>query len=198
MSKEYLLKVKNLSFFRNNDLIFKQLSFVLCPGELAFIDGENGAGKTSFLLCIANVLTDYTGSISIKNNVNNLGYVGHKNALNEIETVREFFSFWRQVYKYKKHYIHILKYFNLIEFMESPINILSFGQKKKLSFARLIMMNSQIWLLDEPISGLDKKTKRIIIDLIKKHIKKGGGVLVTSHQNLNYFDKKKTKRLNIG
>ena len=198
MSKEYLLKVKNLSFFRNNDLIFKQLSFVLCPGELAFIDGENGAGKTSFLLCIANVLTDYTGSISIKNNVNNLGYVGHKNALNEIETVREFFSFWRQVYNYKKHYIHILKYFNLIEFMESPINILSFGQKKKLSFARLIMMNSQIWLLDEPISGLDKKTKRIIIDLIKKHIKKGGGVLVTSHQNLNYFDKKKTKRLNIG
>ena len=198
MSKEYLLKVKNLSFFRNNDLIFKQLSFVLCPGELAFIDGENGAGKTSFLLCIANVLTDYTGSISIKNNINNLGYVGHKNALNEIETVREFFSFWRQVYNYKKNYIHILKYFNLIEFMESPINILSFGQKKKLSFARLIMMNSQIWLLDEPISGLDKKTKRIIIDLIKKHIKKGGGVLVTSHQNLNYFDKKKTKRLNIG
>ena len=198
MSKEYLLKVKNLSFFRNNDLIFKQLSFVLCPGELAFIDGENGAGKTSFLLCIANVLTDYTGSISIKNNINNLGYVGHKNALNEIETVREFFSFWRQVYNYKKNYIHILKYFNLIEFMESPINILSFGQKKKLSFARLIMMKSQIWLLDEPISGLDKKTKRIIIDLIKKHIKKGGGVLVTSHQNLNYFDKKKTKRLNIG
>ena len=59
------------------------------------------------------------------------------------------------------------------------------------------MMKSKIWLLDEPISGLDERTKQIILKIIKKHLSKGGGVLATSHQNLNYFDINKTTRVKI-
>ena len=59
-------------------------------------------------------------------------------------------------------------------------------------------MKTKIWLLDEPISGLDKKTKKIIINLIKEHLAKGGGVIATSHQSFNHFGNNKTKRLNIG
>ena len=58
-------------------------------------------------------------------------------------------------------------------------------------------MRCKIWLLDEPISGLDYNTKKIIINLIKKHLEKGGGVLATSHQRLNYFGRRKTKRVYI-
>ena len=60
------------------------------------------------------------------------------------------------------------------------------------------MMKAKIWLLDEPISGLDKKTKKIIINQIKEHLTKGGGAIATSHQSFNHFDNNKTKRVNIG
>ena len=196
MSKKYLLKVKNLSCERNYKIIFKKLSFILFPGNIILVDGENGAGKTSLLLCVADVL-DYTGNILVKNGIDNLGYVGHKNALFENETIFDFFAFWKNIYNYTKNYQDVLEYFNLIDFIETPISFLSYGQKKKLSFARLIMMNSKIWLLDEPISGLDEKTKQIILKIIKKHLSQGGGVLATSHQNLNYFDINKTTRVKI-
>ena len=59
------------------------------------------------------------------------------------------------------------------------------------------MANAKIWLLDEPISGLDTKTKDLILNLIKRHCKDGGGIIATSHQNLEAYDKKKVIRINI-
>ena len=78
------------------------------------------------------------------------------------------------------------------------ISMLSFGQKKKLSFSRLKMTNTQLWLLDEPVSsGLDQKTKLLILKLINQHTENGGGVIITSHQNLNLKKIKNIKRVNI-
>ncbi len=196
MSEKYLLKVKNLSCERNYRVIFKKLSFILYPRNIIFVEGNNGTGKTSLLLCVANVLS-YSGSILVKDGIDSLGYVGHKDALYETETIFDFLTFWKKIYEYKKNYQYILEYLNLSDLIDTPINFLSFGQKKKLSFARLIMMKSKIWLLDEPISGLDKKTTKIILRLIQEHLMKGGGVLATSHQNLNYFNENKTKRVKI-
>ena len=71
MSKEYLLNVKNLSCERNYKVIFKKLSFILYPGNIILVDGENGAGKTSLLLCVADVLA-YTGKILVKSGIPNL------------------------------------------------------------------------------------------------------------------------------
>ena len=59
------------------------------------------------------------------------------------------------------------------------------------------MIKSQIWLLDEPISGLDKRTRSLIINLITKHIEKGGGVIATSHQIINLRKVKNIMRVKI-
>ncbi|RPH06691.1 MAG: heme ABC exporter ATP-binding protein CcmA [Alphaproteobacteria bacterium TMED93] len=196
MSKEYLLKVKNLSCERNYKIIFNKLSFNLYPRNIVFIDGNNGSGKTTLLLCVSNILT-YSGEVLIKKGIDNFGYVGHRNGLYDTQTVDSFLYFWKNIYNYKKSYHSILEYFNLSRFIDVPVSSLSFGQKKKLSFARLIMMKSKVWLLDEPISGLDKKTKKIILKLIQEHLSLGGGALATSHERLSYFDKKKVTRVKI-
>ncbi len=197
MRKKYLLKVENLGCERDYKPIFKKLSFILNPGNIILIDGDNGAGKTSLLLCVANVLS-YTGNVYFNNNISTLGYVGHKSALCENETIKEFLNFWKRIYNFEKKYDYILESFNLESYINTPVSFLSFGQRKKLSFIRLAMIKTKIWLLDEPVSGLDKKTNKIILNLIKKHLTKGGGVLATSHQTLNHFDNNKTKRVNIG
>ena len=197
MSEKYLLKVDNLTCERNYVKIFNKLSFKLYPGNIILIGGNNGSGKTSLLLCIANVLS-CSGKISINQSMSDLGYVGHKNALCENETLGDFVAFWKKIYNFKGSYHAIIENFDLINYIGTPISFLSFGQKKKLSFIRLLMMKTKIWLLDEPISGLDEITKNIILRLIKEHLTKGGGAIATSHQNLNFFNNNKTKRVNIG
>ena len=198
MSKEYLLAVKNLSCERNYKLIFNNLSFKLEPGRIILVNGNNGSGKTSLLLCIAGVLP-YKGSVKIQKQYDDkIGYVGHKNALNEADTINDYLTHWKKIYDYKDDFNYIINYFNFEKYLETPIRLLSFGQKKKLSFSRLQMIKSKVWLLDEPISGLDKKAKYLILNLIMEHVKYGGGVVATSHQNLKFSKVKNIMSIKIG
>ena len=59
------------------------------------------------------------------------------------------------------------------------------------------MTKSKLWLLDEPVSGLDKKTKFLILKLITDHLDSGGGAIITSHQNLIILNRSKNKRVLI-
>ncbi len=197
MSKEYLLTVENLSCERNYKLVFSNLSFKLEAGRITLIKGNNGSGKTSLLLCMAGILP-YKGNIKIKKKYfDKIGYIGHKNALKETDTVREYLIFWKNIYNYEDNFNYIIDYFNFKRYLDSPIRLLSFGQKKKLSFSRLQMIKSKIWLLDEPISGLDKKTKLLILNLIVKHIDCGGGVIATSHETLRFYKLKNIMSVKI-
>ena len=182
MSKEFLLKIQGLSCERNYKLIFENLSFSLLPGGVIFVNGDNGSGKTSLLQTLLGVLS-FSGKIKIKEkNKNKGGYVGHKNALNESETVKDFLYFWKNILVFEGDFKHIINYFELKKIFNTPIGLLSFGQRKKLCFSRLQMTRSKIWFLDEPISGLDKKTKVLILKLITDHLDSGGGAIITSHQ----------------
>ena len=78
-----------------------------------------------------------------------------------------------------------------------PCEFLSFGQKKILSFIRLLLLESQMWLLDEPFSGLDKKNTNIIIELIRSHNNHGGSVIMTTHDDHLFKDKIRFKELTI-
>tara|TARA_E500000331_G_C17201084_1_gene689335 strand:- start:461 stop:1060 length:600 start_codon:yes stop_codon:yes gene_type:complete len=185
MKKRYLLKVRQLCCKRNYRLIFENLSFQLNPGEIILIDGKNGSGKTSLLLSIAGVLS-CEGDILFKDSFHKkIGYVGHQNALNEADTVEDFLKYWKNIYNHTSGSETLLEVFELKKYLHYSIHSLSFGQKKKLSFLRLLMIQSKIWLLDEPLSGLDKRNEILILNLLEEHTSNGGGIVLTSHQKLN-------------
>ncbi len=196
MKKKLLLEVKNIRCERTSISIFKSISFKLYSGELLVITGNNGNGKTTFLHCLAGLLP-YKGVLIWKIKRKVLGYVGHKLALKENETVIEFLEFWAKIYQIKPDVNKIIKLFELEKILFSSIAYLSFGQKKKLAFARLYLLQTKIWLLDEPFAGMDKNNKNLIVNLIKNHNNNKGATIISTHESLNLINIKNNKEINI-
>ena len=87
----------------------------------------------------------------------------------------------------------IVRLFSLSKLLYLPIGFLSFGQKKKLSFVRLFLLRSKVWLLDEPFSGMDLINRQFISRMIDTHLNNNGIVLLSAHEiekTLNIKNKK--------
>lgn len=191
-----LLQVSKLNCERNYLNILKNISFNLYAGEALLVRGKNGSGKTSLLLSVAGVLP-YTGIVRFNVNIDSVGYVGHKNAVRLNETVEQYVQFWKNLYSSEVTIDEIINKFKLQDIYELPTHFLSFGQRKKLSFIRLFLLKTLIWLLDEPLTGLDKKNKIFISDMIFKHMRKGGAIILTSHENFLFPKYVRVKELTI-
>ena len=74
-----------------------------------------------------------------------------------------------------------LEVFDLQKIKDQLVRNLSHGQKKKVSLTKLLFSNTKLWIMDEPINGLDKKSVQIFNSICTQHIKEGGSVLFTSH-----------------
>ena len=188
MKNKLILSVEKLQCKRNNFILFNCISFKVFEGGLVIIKGNNGTGKTSLLHSLCG-LVSFEGKVNWKIEKKKIGYLGHHMGLKDYETAEEFIAFWKKIYNSKVNSDKIIKFFSLDKFLYKPIGALSFGQKKKLSFARLSLLESKIWLLDEPFSGMDNKNKKLIADAIKRHINKKGITILSTHDQ--------TKLLNI-
>ncbi len=192
MKKKFLLIVKKLSCQRNHSNVFKSINFKVMEGELLLIRGGNGRGKTTLLHCLAGIIS-YKGDIEWKINKDKIGYIGHKVGVKEYETVEEFIRFWKEIYNSKESIMDIVRLFSLSKLLYLPIGFLSFGQKKKLSFVRLFLLRSKVWLLDEPFSGMDLINRQFISRMIDTHLNNNGIVLLSAHEiekTLNIKNKK--------
>ena len=196
MKKKLSLIVNKLSCERNNIKVFQPMSFKVFEGELLIVNGSNGKGKTTLLHCLAGIIP-YKGSIKWVKNNEKIGYVGHKFALKEHDTVEEFIKFWKELYQSELTVEDIIKNFSLAKQFYLPLSYLSFGQKKKLAFVRLYLLNNKIWLLDEPFSGMDSVNKELIANMIKIHVLKKGIVILSTHEKGNTVNISNQKELVI-
>ncbi len=188
MKEKIYINIKNINCYRNNLNVFRNISFTVRSKDFVIIRGKNGSGKTSLLLGLAGILC-FDGDIKWKKGLNKIGYVGHKNALKENERVNDYIDFWLDFYQSSCKKEDIIKQYSLKNILDYQTNLLSFGQKKLLSFLRLHMLKSLVWLLDEPLSGLDKKNKGLILERIEKHNNSGGATVMTTHDE-SYLDYK--------
>ena len=196
MKKKNYIILKNVSCDRNEINIFSNISFIVNEGSFIIIKGGNGSGKTSLLLGLA-VSLSLKGDIIWNKRVNSVGYVGHKNALKDNEKVIDYINFWRKFYcsPLKKKDL-IIKH-SLKKILDYPTHLLSYGQKKLLSFIRLKMSNSSVWLLDEPLSGLDNRNKQLVLDNIEEHNENRGATIMTTHDEYYLKSKSNFEEINI-
>jgi heme exporter protein A len=180
---QILLYARDLSVARGDRVLIEQLSLKLVAGERLLLRGRNGAGKTSLLETLAGVRAPALGGVE---RLATLVWVGHRNGLNPGLSAEENLGFWCKLNELPDTGVaDALKRMGLVGRSRSrPSRLLSTGQKRRAAIARLIVSPARLWLIDEPLAGLDVEALPLVADLLAAHEDRGGAAILTTHQAL--------------
>ena len=202
-----MLLINNLSFFRNDNLIFENVNLSLSNGQITQIRGKNGSGKTTFLKVILNILISKTGEIfwegqNIKKNIfkfyNQVTYIADHNTSSRKLTVLDNIKFWKELSSSNlsdDDSLLLLETFNLKKYLNIETMYLSSGEIRKLELLRLILEQKKLWILDEPYNHIDDLSIEILNQTFVDHTNNDGIILFASHYN-PVFDKLEILELN--
>lgn len=161
-------------------------------GEVVLLQGANGAGKSTLLGACAgfNKLTSGTAEVLGCNLATQraevrrrVGLLGHTIALYRNLTAMENLQMWARVARIRAVDIeYSFDRLNITENLQKmPIAQLSKGQQQQVALAAIIARRPEIWLLDEPFSGLDANSRELLFDVISEAAQAGATILIASH-----------------
>ncbi len=174
--------------------LFRGLSLSLRPGQLVWLRGRNGRGKTSLLRLLAGLATPAQGRVLVDGQPvqkvpdwrSRLLYIAHANALKDDLTVAESLRFLGRLQGRVPSVDEIgaaLARLGVASRRDALVRTLSQGQRRRATLARLALPQpASIWLLDEPFDALDDEGVQALHGLIADQTRRGGSVLLTSHQ----------------
>jgi heme exporter protein A len=183
-----MLETMALACERGGRRLFSDLGFVLGAGELLRVRGPNGAGKTSLLRILAGLTRPAAGNVTWRGKQRDwdfgreMLFLGHAPALKDELTVFENFAFNCQL-SFLEEEQSALEQIGIGKLAGLPARFLSQGQRKRVALARLAVASSMpLWLLDEPFAALDEEAIAAVRGLVEGHLRGGGLVVLTSHQ----------------
>jgi len=187
------LKVEGVSLKKGYNLLIHNLNFELMAGDAISLTGENGVGKTTLLRTLAGFMTPHSGAISAyENDVQiepeiwqgrHVHFLGHHDALSPSRTVAQELQFQAD---FLDGDVSGIEQLNLSPLLDLETRYLSAGQKRRLSFARLLMARRPLWLLDEPMAPLDTGHRALIAGILQKHLSEGGLIIAAVHDPLPF------------
>lgn len=181
---------------RGDRILFKGLDLAIGPGQVVWLRGANGRGKTSLLRLLAGLSTPEAGQISWRGQPigqaegyrHELLYVAHSNALKEDLTVLESLRFLARLHgrdEAEAALVEALRHFGMASRRNAPVRTLSQGQRRRVALSRLALSPvPAVWVLDEPFDALDVEGIAALNGLLAQHAQRGGCVVLTSHQAL--------------
>lgn len=211
MAATRLFEAINISCMRGGRVLFQNVSFDLAAGDIAHLSGPNGAGKTSLLRIIAGALPSAAGKLKwqgvdyLKNKSNDTAQVfsylpSDDASLKVQETALENLRFWAGIYDADMNICDVaLEKMELHNLADTPVKFLSAGQRRRLSIARVFLrQDAKLWLLDEPLNGLDLRSYDLFIKALHEHTSNGGCAAIASHFTIEPPKKGKLKRIDVG
>ena len=170
-----LLSFDDVALVRGGRLLFRHLSFAICAGEALQIRGPNGSGKSSLIRLAAGLLRADAGRVDRSP----VALADDNVALDRDLPLRRALSFWGG-----RDMDNALDALGLAALIDVPVRLLSSGQLKRATLARVAASGAPLWLLDEPLNGLDAEGADRLASLIATHRERGGAAVVASHQPL--------------
>ncbi len=172
---------KDLACRRGDRLLFRRLSLDLVAGRACHVTGANGAGKTTLIRTLAGLAAPFSGEARCEGAV---GLLEERTGLEPDATLGTALDFWFALDGTQDR-AAVLERLRLIDLVEVPVCYLSTGQRKRAGLARLLGQGAPVWLLDEPLSGLDAASQSLVSLLITEHLENEGTALIASHQPLD-------------
>ena len=194
---------------RGDRLLFKELNFELNDGELMHVKGFNGSGKTSLLRIVSGLMMAEDGEIQWNGeNIRklreefqqNLLYIGHlpgiKGDLTSLENLRINMALGGHEISEDVAWEALGK-IGLKGREDLPVRVLSQGQQRRVALARMLVSKAKLWILDEPFTALDVKAVVMLQEVLASHVKNGGMILLTTHQDFT-VENINVKMLDLG
>lgn len=186
-----MLKVENLTFSFKNRPLFTNLSFNVKSGSLVRIAGPNGSGKSTLLALITGLISGAKGSIEFEGSRDFRSWTSwmaaDANGLITSLSATANLQFWLELRHPSFNRDRIaaaLSDWGLTgEWIQSrlPVTRFSTGMRRRLSLARLELEGSKLWLLDEPLFGLDESACHKFRMALQRHLTNGGAAIVVTH-----------------
>ncbi|MBV4419392.1 ABC transporter ATP-binding protein [Clostridium tyrobutyricum] len=184
---DVILKSSQLrkNYFRKKAL--DGLDLEIKSGRIVGLLGPNGSGKTTFLKIAAGILKQSSGEILINGNKpgvitkSEVSYLPDKDYLFKWMKIKDAFNFFNDMYKdfnYDKA-LQLLKFMNLD--INSKVKSLSKGMSEKLYLTLVLSRSAKLYILDEPLGGVDPTTRERILDAILDNYSKDSSILITTH-----------------
>ncbi len=180
------LHVRNLRCERQRRILFDDLSFSVGAGEVLRIAGNNGTGKTTLLKILTGLYEDYEGEVSWDLDAWPL-FVSHKPGVKDQLTALENLSWLTNLQGASVNSDALgqaLAVVGLTGFEDTLCGSMSEGQRKRVNLARLFLLTSPAWILDEPFSAIDAEGVTLLESRLSEYVQQGGIVILTSHQSL--------------
>ncbi len=191
-----ILEIKDFSKNYGNFQAVKSLNLEIPEGKIVGFVGKNGAGKSTTIRSILNMINPTSGSISVfgldsikdtKKIKDSVSYIPSEASFYDDITCKQLFDFAKQFTDTSDEEIqNLAKYFELD--LSKKITELSFGNRKKVTLIQGFLKNSKLMILDEPTNGLDPLMQNKFFELILKEKEKGKTIFLSSH-NLSEVEK---------
>lgn len=192
-----MLSIRNVSksYARGKVKAVDCISLEVNPGEIFGFLGPNGAGKTTTIKMIAGILRPDSGEVLIDGfNIETrpmdakrrIGYVPDSHDIYDRLTGIEYLNFIADVYEVppNERKAAIGRYLEMFEIQDAAgelIKSYSHGMKQKLMLTGALLHNPSLWLLDEPLTGLDPRAAHLLKEQMREHCKRGSAVFFSTH-----------------
>ena len=182
-----LLKINNLNKKFDDKYILKDINLTISNGRIIGLLGKNGAGKTTLIKMINDLLTPTSGEILIKGNKVGvdtkkiISYLPERSYLNKQMKVKEILKYFADFYEN----FDMQRAKKLLEDLDLDINQnlskMSKGMQEKVGLVLVMSREADLYILDEPLGGVDPATRDYILDTILSNFNENASVIISTH-----------------
>lgn len=182
-----LVKCNNLCKNFDNKIILKDVNLSIQKGRIVGLLGKNGMGKTTLIKLINDLLTPTSGEVLINSEIPNvnskrvISYLPERTYLDKSMKVSQIITFFEEFYDNfnKEKAIKLLKDLDLD--INAKVNKMSKGMQEKLQLILVMSREAELYILDEPLGGVDPATRDYILDTILSNFNEGASVIISTH-----------------
>ena len=192
-----MIEIKNFTKTYDKDKVpaVNNITLTVNPGDIFGFLGHNGAGKSTLIKCLIGAQSITSGTIEVfGHNITTdpletkklIGYVPDNHATYEGLTGREYINYIANLYlvsteERKERLVKYADLFKISDALDKPIKSYSHGMKQKITIIASLIHEPKVWILDEPLTGLDPTSCYQIKECMREHAKKGNIVFFSSH-----------------